>query len=88
MSTGSWAGYVEVVVNPCPRPRLLTAAEVDTLLAVRGNHTCADCAPGGMATAASGRAQRPLWASVTRGVVLSVQAAGAHRGLGVQHSKV
>jgi hypothetical protein len=76
-----------VRVNPCPRPRLLTSAEVDALLLAPGNLACADCAPGGMARAGSGKAQRPLWASVSLGVVLSVQAAGVHRKLGVQTSK-
>ena len=61
---------------------------MNALLAVPGNHTCADCAPGEMAFSASGKVQRPLWASVNLGVVLSVQAAGVHRKLGVQTSKV
>ena len=67
---------------------MLTSAEVNALLAAPGNHTCADCAPGEMALAGSGKTQRPLWASVNLGVVLSVQAAGVHRKLGVQTSKV
>ena len=66
----------------------MTSEEVNDLLAVPGNNTCADCAPGGMALAGSGKVQRPLWASVNLGVVLSVQAAGVHRKLGVQTSKV
>jgi len=35
---------------------------VDALLGVSGNHTCADCATGGMSLAGSGKKQRPLWA--------------------------
>lgn len=66
----------------------MTSAEVDALLAIPGNHTCADCAAGAMARAGSGRKQRPLWASVNLGVVLSVQAAGVHRKLGIGVSKV
>jgi hypothetical protein len=62
------------------QPRLLRPSEVDALLDVRGNHTCADCAAGGMSLAGSGKKQRPLWASVNLGVVLSVQAAGRATG--------
>ena len=67
---------------------MLTYSDLDDILSVDGNHTCADCAVGGMALAANGKKQRPLWASVNLGVVLSVQAAGVHRKLGVHVSKV
>ena len=68
-----------------PSSFLLSADQVDAILAVGGNHTCADCArpaPGvnGAAT--------PTWASTTYGVVLSSLAAGCHRNMGVDVSKV
>ena len=50
--------------------RLLTSAEVNALLAVPGNHTCADCAPGRWRSA-SGKVRRPcgppsIWVSSSR----------------------
>mmetsp|Transcript_62978 Transcript_62978/g.117804 ORF Transcript_62978/g.117804 Transcript_62978/m.117804 type:complete len:318 (+) Transcript_62978:55-1008(+) len=61
-------------------PRLLSADEVNAILAVAGNHRCADCTPL--------PGSSPSWASVTYGVVLCSHAAGRHRSLGTHVSRV
>lgn len=55
--------------------RPLSAAEVSTVLALPGNHLCADCS-----------APNPKWASISHGAVICLECAGAHRGLGVHLS--
>lgn len=62
-------------------PRLLTEEEVAHILAVPGNQTCADCVH-------EADSMTPAWASVTFGIVLSPLAAGMHRGLGTDVSRV
>lgn len=63
-----------------PWPRLLTKDEIAAVHAVPGNTVCADTV--------SSLPGLPSWASTTFNVVLSPQAAGVHRGLGVHVSRV
>mmetsp|Transcript_5612 Transcript_5612/g.20408 ORF Transcript_5612/g.20408 Transcript_5612/m.20408 type:complete len:711 (-) Transcript_5612:620-2752(-) len=53
------------------------ADEIRKIRAIKGNDVCADCG-----------AADPDWASLNLGVLICQQCAGAHRYLGVQHSKV
>lgn len=62
-------------------PRLLTEEEVAQILAMPGNQTCADCVH-------EADSMVPAWASVTFGIVLCPLAAGMHRGLGTDISRV
>lgn len=62
-------------------PRLLTEEEVAQILATPGNQTCADCVH-------EADSMVPAWASVTFGIVLCPLAAGMHRGLGTDISRV
>jgi len=53
------------------------------LLAVRGNHLCADCT-----TSAPNCPPRPAWASTNIGTLICIRCAGVHRKLGSHVSKV
>ncbi|KAL9185142.1 hypothetical protein ACHAXT_002919 [Thalassiosira profunda] len=57
--------------------RPLTPAQHAAIAALPSNNTCAEC-----------RASHPDWASVTFGITLCLECAGAHRGLGVHLSFV
>ncbi|CAJ1357139.1 unnamed protein product [Effrenium voratum] len=61
-------------------PRLLVDDEVQMILAVPGNDSCADCVHA--------NGPKPAWASVTFGIVLCSHAAGRHRSLGTHISRV
>ena len=54
-----------------------TAKEIEKLRKMSGNDKCADCG-----------ASDPDWASLNLGILICQHCAGAHRFLGVQHSKV